>query len=462
MVSAIGDEIPETRYARSVDEFIAYQVAGSGDTDLLVIPEWLSHQDARWDVPAMADFYRRLGGFARVITFDKRGCGMSDPVPLDRPHTLEEWIDDVTAVMDAVGCDRAAVMGMGAGGPMAMLFAASHPSRVSALVLVNTAARYRRADDYPWGIPDSIFEDMTARASSVARLEVDKPTGFGYGDAYDRAMFGEKMVMDGAFMNAMARWRRMTSSPRTFAQMNDTVMNIDVRPVLPAIDVPTMVLHRRGDDWTRVGNGRYLADHIRGARFVELDGDEHAPFVGDADALVGEVEEFLTGGRQEPHHDRVLATVMFCDLVGSTERVAALGDQRWSEILVAHNSAVRRQLERFRGVQVNTTGDGFVATFDGPARAIRCAAGIRQALRALSLEVRTGLHTGEIVRLGDDIGGVAVHIAARVMAAAEPGELLVSRTVADLIAGSGIQLADRGEHTLKGVPGSWRLYAVTA
>jgi class 3 adenylate cyclase len=341
---------------------------------------------------------------------------------------------------------------------MAILCAAMQPQRVQSLVLVNSGARTKRADDYPMGIPERLFADMTERASSITSSGYPR-RGTGYGDTYDRAMFATK-ADDVIFIDAITRWRRSAAAPRTFQAMTQIVLDVDVRAALPILDIPTLVLHRRDDAWTRVGHGRYLAAHIPGAKYVELDGEAHAPYVGDVDSVIAEIEEFVTGARPAATDDRFLATVLFTDIVGSTDHAVGIGDRRWSETLQAHDDAVRQQLSAYRGSEVNTTGDGFMATFDGPARAISCALAIREAVGRLGIEIRAGLHTGEVQRHGDAIAGVAVHIAARVASVAPPGSVLASQTVKDLVIGSGIEWRGHGRHILKGVPDEWALYEV--
>jgi class 3 adenylate cyclase len=435
---------PATRYAKSGDVNIAYQVVGDGPLDLVLVPGFVSHLEADWDEPRSAHFLERLASFSRLIRFDKRGTGLSDR-PGGLPD-LETRMDDVRAVIDAVGSTRVALFGYSEGGPMCCLFAATYPGRTTALVLYGTYANRSNPDaDYPWA---ATWEERQAYAD-----EVEREWGF------ESDLGTMSPNADPAFT---AWWRtraRASASPgaaRALILMNS---RIDVRRVLPTIQVPTLVLHRTGDRDSRVEEGRYIAARIPGARFVELAGDAHIPWI-DADQIVDEVEEFLTGVRRGPESDRVLATVLLTDIVGSSERAAGLGDRRWRDLLEAHNALVRGELARWRGREVDTAGDGFLATFDGPARAVRCACAIRDRLHALGVEIRAGLHTGECEIIGGKVGGIAVHTAARVAARAEPGEVLVSGTVRDLIAGSGIELEDRGVHTLKGIPGDWRLLAV--
>ncbi|MEP7040209.1 MAG: alpha/beta fold hydrolase [Chloroflexota bacterium] len=435
---------PETHYAKSGDVNIAYQVVGDGPRDLVLVPGFVSHLDNDWDEPRSAHLLERLASFSRLIRFDKRGTGLSDR-PGGLPD-LETRIDDVRAVMDAAGSERAALFGYSEGGPMCCLFAATHPDRTTALVLYGTyAKRVDPDDDYPWV---ATREQRQAYADQIERewgFESDLGT-----------MAPNADVALTAWWRARARASASPGAARALILMNS---QIDVRHVLPTIGVPTLVLHRSGDRDSRVEEGRYIADRIPGARFVELAGDDHIPWI-DADQIVDEVEEFLTGVRPGPEPDRVLATVLLTDIVGSSERAAEIGDRRWRELLEAHHALVRRELARWRGHEVDTAGDGFLATFDGPARAIRCACAIRDGLHALGLEIRAGLHTGECEIIGGKVGGIAVHTAARVAARAASGEVLVSGTVRDLIAGSGIELEDRGVHALKGIPGEWPLLAV--
>ncbi len=412
---------PETQYAWDGAAHVGYQRFGSGDADLLVVHEWLSHQEVRWEQPELARFLRRLGRFARVLSFDKRGCGLSDPVALAALPTLEEWADDVITVMDAAGVQRATLMGIGAGGPMTMLVAASHPERVDALVLVNTAARYLRAPDYPHGMPERLARKLLDEVSAQAR------SGGGYTFGADTALLGRTRAHDAELREWLARYRRLSVSPATWIATDELVFETDVRGALPAIRVPTLVLHRRDNAWMRVGHARYLAEHIPQARLVELEGDEHVPYVGD-----------------------------------STATAAAVGDGAWLGLLDRWDAMAERQLRRYRGRRVHGTGDGFLATFDGPARAIRCAMAIRDGSQSLDLRVRSGLHAGEVELRGEDVGGIAVHLAARICAAAAADEVLVSSTVADLVAGSDLAFASRGRRALKGIPREWELLAAGA
>ncbi|HET8777491.1 MAG TPA: alpha/beta fold hydrolase [Candidatus Limnocylindria bacterium] len=438
---------PEIRYAQSDGVFIAYQVFGSGPQDVVVAPGYMSHLQQNWEWPAWARWLERLASFSRVIMLDRRGTGLSDRVT--EGTTLDDLMDDISAVMDDAGSERAAVIGGAEGGPMCILFAATHPDRTSALVVCGGYARRLWAPDYPWGIS----AEMDARImKTYARQWGREPMGI------------QTLAPDLADDPAFRRWylaaQLAGGSPGAAIAWYRVTADIDVRHVLPVIGVPTLVIHRTDDRALPVEHGRYLAEHIPGVRYVELPGNAHFWFDGDADAVIGEIQEFLTGARPAPELDRVLATVMFSDIVASTERAAQLGDRRWDDVIESHRTMVRAELARFRGVEVDTAGDGFLARFDGPARAIRCALAIVRGSNELGIEVRIGLHTGEVELARDGIRGIAVHIGARVGALAGAGEVLVSSTVRDLVAGSGIQFEDRGSHALKGVPGEWRLFAV--
>ena len=437
---------PETRYAKSGEVNIAYQVVGEGPLDLVYVPGWISNIELMWEEPALARLLQRLASFSRLILFDKRGTGLSDPVSVDRLPTLEQRMDDVRAVMDAAACERAAIFGSSEGGLMSVLFSATYPDRTTALVTHAIYAKRLWSDDYPWA------PTPEARAAEIEEIEA------AWGGEMDISNLAPSA--DEAFKRRAVAYLRRSASPGAAVALLRMNSQIDVREVLPTIRVPTLVLHRTGDLDVNVEEGRWIAGQIPGATYVELAGDEHLIWAGDVDGLVDEVEEFLTGSRPVHDADRVLATVLFTDLVGSTERAAELGDRRWRELLEQHNSIVRGELSRFRGREVDTAGDGFLATFDGPARAIRCASAIRDAVRTLRLEIRAGLHTGECELVEGKVGGIAVHTGARVVGAAAPGEILVSATVRDLVAGAGIEFADRGTHELRGVPGEWRLYAV--
>jgi class 3 adenylate cyclase len=438
--------MPETRYARSGDVHVAYQVFGEGDVDLVVVNGFTTHVELVWEHEPARRFLEGLASFARVINFDRRGSGLSDPVA--EAPSLEVRMDDVRAVMDAAGSERAALLGLSEGATMSILFAATYPERVSALVLSGGMARSTAADDYPWANPvDALVESGTELVGphwgEGAIIELGAPSQADDPDV--RAFYG--------------RMERASASPGMLAQLVQMFLALDVRDVVPSVHVPALVLHRRHDRLVNVRNGRWLAEHLPNARLVELEGDDHITWYQDPERTLGEIQEFLIGTRYAPEPDRVLSTVLFTDIVDSTRTAAELGDQRWREMLERHDRAVRDALARSDGREVKATGDGFLATFDGPARAIRCARAIHEACGPLGIRVRAGIHTGECEVMGDDIGGIAVHIAARVSALAGPGEVLVSRTVKDLVAGSGIEFADRGSHTLKGVPDTWQLHA---
>ena len=436
---------PETLYAKSGDVNIAYQVVGDGPLDLIYVPGWISNVELMWDEPAHAHVLSRLTRFSRLIVFDKRGTGLSDPVALDRAPTMEQRMDDVRAVLDAVGSERTAVFGFSEGGLMSLLFAATYPERTSALVLYGVFARRMWAPDYPWGLqPDD-------RAREIEELERN------WADRMDLDKLAPSE--SDAFKQRMATYFRRSASPGAAAALLRMNSEIDVRHVLPSIQAPTLVMHRVGDQDVKVEEGRWLAEQIPAARYVELEGDAHTLWAGDFDSIVDEMEEFLTGVRRGDEPDRVLATVLFTDIVGSTEQATRLGDRRWGTLLEQHHSLVRRELDRYRGLEVDNAGDGFLARFDGPARAVRCARAVQSSVRPLGLEVRAGVHTGECELGGEKITGIAVHTGARIAARASAGEVLVSSTVKDLVAGSGIEFEDRGEHELKDV-GTWHLYSV--
>ncbi len=435
------------RYAESDGVHIAYETVGEGERDLILVQGFMSHLDLQWEQPAMVRFFHGLNGVGRLILFDKRGTGLSDRA-VGAP-TLEARMDDVRAVLDAAGSERAVLMGVSEGAPMCLLFAAAHPERTEALVLHGGMARSTEAPDYPWAPPaDGLVESA---------VELIFPVVY---EGEDVDIWTPSLADDAQYKSWLARYRRAGVSPDGMQMIYETFLDIDVRDVLPTITVPTLVLHRRGDRVVNRRAAEWMAAQIPGAKYVELPGQDHLPWAGDAEAVTDEIREFVTGVRAGPRTDRVLATVMFTDIVGSTERVVAMGDQRWRDALDVHDRTVRRQLDVFRGREIGTMGDGFLATFDGPARAIHCGRAIRDAAVELGLEERVGLHTGEIELRGDDIGGVAVHIGARVSALAQPSEILVSNTVKDLVAGSGIEFDDRGEHDLKGVPDRWRLHSV--
>jgi pimeloyl-ACP methyl ester carboxylesterase len=442
--------VPTTHYAHKGDLSIAYSVLGSGDLDLVVVPGFVSHLDGLWQLAGFRQLMERLATFSRVVLFDKPGTGLSDPVAT--PGTLEERADDLRAVMEAVGSESAVLLGISEGGAMAMVFAAAHPERTRDLILYGATPRFSRAPGYPCG-PD--------RADLVAQLDAVVEGGWGEGVALD--VFAPSHLGDPVFEDWWSRIQRSGASPAMVRQLFRMWAELDVRDILEAIHVPTLVLHRRGDRLIDVSVGRYLAAHIAGARYVELDGDDHIPYSGDVDQLAAEIEEFLTGSRPRSQVvDRVLATVLFVDVAGSTETAARVGDAVWAAIRGSFLAAARAELARYDGTEIDVAGDGVFATFTGPARAIRCALAIRQAAAGIGVRVRAGVHAGEVEREdGGGVSGLAVHIGARVMATAEPGEVLVSGTVKDLVVGSGLGFADRGVHELRGVPGSWALFAVT-
>ena len=435
------------RYARDNDgQNVAYEVSGDGPLDLVFIPDWVTNLEVMREEPTIARFYDRLASFSRLICLDKRGSGLSDPVPLGAIPTIEEWMHDVCTVLDDLGCGRAALFAHGEGGPLALLFAATHPDRTHAIVLADTCARRRRAPDYPAGLPDD-----------AAQRYIDDIIGaWGTGEA---AYIGAPSeAAHPGFVERRGRLERLAMSPGEFAAIYPSTYDLDIRPVLATVRVPTLVLHRRGNHYIRIGNGRYLAEHIDGATLVELQGRDHFFHAGDIVEMLDHVQQFLTGTREVPDHDRVLATVLFTDIVGATSLAERLGDRDWKNLLDRHHVLVRQELERFRGREVDTAGDGFFATFDGPARGVRCALAIRDVVRSLGMEIRAGLHIGECEVMGPKVGGIAVHIAARIMALSRPGGVMVSRTVKDLVAGSGLDFEPAGCHTLRGVAEEWELY----
>lgn len=454
----LGAVLPETKYAKSGDVHIAYQAIGQGPVDLLFIPGWVTHLELAWENPHQNRFLRRLASFSRLILFDKRGVGLSDRVPLDQLPILEERMDDVRAVMEAAGSERAALLGVSEGGAMSALFAATYPERTAALILYGSFART--------GSYLMTHEELEARLRAI---ETEWP------DSMDPSLPAPSLSTDQGYRESWRTYIRHAASPGAAIALLRMNSQIDVRDVLPTIRVPTLVLYRRNarfghgaaawrqagaDVITPASEAKFIAKQIPGCRLVELAGVDHLPWAGDAEALLGEVEEFVTGVRRGPEPDRVLATILFTDIVGSTSTAARLGDRSWRNLLDRHNALIRRQLERFRGQELGTTGDGFFASFDGPARAIRCARTIAESVTALGLTIRAGVHTGECELGEGKLGGIAVHIAARIAELAEPGEVLVSSTVKDLVVGSRIDFADRDVRTLKGVPGEWRLFAV--
>ena len=432
------------KYARSGDVHIAYRIFGDGPRDIVLIPGTISHVELLWELPSHHHLLKKLTAFAQVIVFDKRGQGLSDRVA---EQTLEERVGDVRAVMDAAGSERATIYGWSEGGAMCLMFAATHPTRTSALVLFGSFASIKNE---PWMVTQEVFEKL------IARLVTH------WGEGILLRLNAPSRRDDKAFLNWFARIERAAASPGSIRALMSANYDIDVRHLLAAIRVPTLILHRSGDKLVPAAAGRYLSENIPGAKYVELQGSDHMVLDQETqDIIADQIEEFITGARShldEP--DRMLATIMFTDIARSTEHAVSMGDARWRELLVEYYAVMRKELTAFRGREINTVGDGALVTFDGPARAIRCARSLRENLRRLGLEVRAGLHTGECELISGDVAGIAVHIAARVAAIAKPDEVLVSSTVKDLVAGSGIQFADRGVHTLKGVPGEWRVFAV--
>ena len=433
-------DLPATHYAKSGDVCVAYQIFGGGPIDLVFVPGWISHLDLWWDSPVTAGWLERFGQFARVIMFDKRGTGLSDR-DCGLPG-VDQRMDDIRAVMDAAGSNRAAILGISEGGSLAALFAASHPDRCQALVLHGAFAKFTS-----WF---STQDELDAFFDYVREK-------WGSGD--NMALFSQSRKEDQAYRMWWGRRERAAASPSTAIALMKMNSEIDISGILPAVRVPTLVIHRSNDTVVDIDGGRQLATLIPHAQFLESPGKDHTPWTGDdVDALAERIEEFLTGSKPAERSDRVLATVLFTDIVESTARAEALGDRRWRDLLEAHNKVVRAELERFRGSEVRFTGDGFLTTFDGPARAIRCGLAIAEGVRPLGIDVRIGLHTGEVNFSGGDVHGIAVHIAARVAALSGAGETLVSRTVKDLVAGSGISFKDFGIHALKGIPEEWQLF----
>ncbi|HLG01015.1 MAG TPA: adenylate/guanylate cyclase domain-containing protein [Acidimicrobiia bacterium] len=450
-------DLPQTRYAETQDGVnIAYATLGEGDTDFLVIPDWIFQIEQVFGAPESERLMRRVARLGRLIVFDKRGMGLSDPAPLADMASLELWAEDIKAVLDDLGAVEITVLGHGQGGQMAVYFAATAPERTRALALVNAYAFLGRDVAYPWGVP----LDVQHRIVELA--------GEHWGTGFPADSMAPSRAGDGALRDWLARMERYAASPRIGRALQELSFRIDVRHLVGAITVPTLVMHTRDNASVRVGHGRWLAEHISGARYVEVDGPDHWFWVNEGafNAVTDTLDEFLTGEIHRAEEDRILATVLFTDVVGSTQRAAEVGDTHWKETLDRLDDIVRRQLERYRGDLVKQTGDGHLATFDGPGRAIACAQAIREAVRALNIELRTGLHTGEVEVRGPpghrDVTGIAVNIAARVMAEAEPGQVLVSSAVPPLVAGSGREFVDRGTRELKGVPGEWQLFEVTS
>ena len=432
--------VPDTLYAKSGHIRIAYQVVGDGPFDLVFVPGFISNLDLAWEDPVRAQVWTRLAAFSRLILFDKRGTGLSDRI--GGVPTLEERMDDVRAVMDAVGSRQAALFGMSEGGAMSMLFAATYPDRTRALVLYGAFAHYRS-----WVTPEDQIE------AALEHLEKN----WGTGDTLAR--LAPSLVSDDAYKRRYARFERLSASPSSATALMRMNSEIDIRPILPSIRVPTLIVHREGDTRVNVEAGRFQAHQIPNAKYVELPGNDHLLWTGNTERVMDEVEEFLTGSRHTPEPDRVLATVLFTDIVGSTKRAEAIGDRAWHDLLDRHNEIVRREILRHRGREVKTTGDGFLITFDGPARSIRCSLAISEAVEDIGLQVKAGLHTGEVEMTDNDLSGIAVHIASRIVAIAQPGQVLVSSTVRNLVAGSNIRFRDEGSHRLKGLEERVKLFA---
>jgi pimeloyl-ACP methyl ester carboxylesterase/class 3 adenylate cyclase len=437
---------PRTQYTKSGNVSIAYQVLGNGPIDLVYAQGWITHLEYAWENPDYARFLMRLGTFSRFIRFDRRGMGLSDRDV--ESLTLEERVDDIRAVMDAVGSERAALFGVSEGGYMSVMFAATHPARTAALVLCGCYAKGSWAPDYPWAKTYEQHEDW------VANLERD------WGGPFDLEHAAPSAAKDEAARSWFGAYLRYSASLSAAKALSYQDHAVDVREVLSAVRVPTLVLHRTGDRWYALAEGRSLAEHIPGAKLVELPGEDHIPWWGDQERLIGEIQAFLTGARAIPSTDRVLLTVLVTDIVGSTEKAAAMGDLKWKGLLQSHDAAVRRELKNFDGQEINTTGDGFILAFTGPSRAIQCAQAIRRELESLGLGMRAGLHTGECERLGSNLSGLAVNLASRICGKAASGSILVSSTVKDLVVGSGITFSDEDTHSLKGIPGEWSLFSV--
>jgi len=437
---------PRTQYTKSGNVSIAYHVSGDGPIDLVYAQGWITHLEYAWENPDYARFLMRLAMFSRFIRFDRRGMGLSDRDV--ESLTLEERVDDIRAVMDAVGSEKAALFGVSEGGYMSVMFAATHPERTAALVLCGCYAKGGWAPDYPWAKTHEQHEEW------VAKLERD------WGGAFELEQAAPSMAKDESARSWLGAYLRYSASLTAAKALSYQDHAVDVRDVLSAVRVPTLVLHRTGDRWYPLAESQYLADHIPGAKLIELPGEDHIPWWGDQERLVGEIQTFLTGARVIPSMDRVLLTVLVTDIVGSTEKAAAMGDLKWKGILQSHDAAVRRELKNFDGQEINTTGDGFILAFTGPSRAIQCAQAIRQELESLGLRMRAGLHTGECERRGSNLSGLAVNLASRICGKASPSNILVSSTVKDLVVGSGIAFSDEGRQSLKGIPGEWPLFSV--
>lgn len=441
-------EQPETKYAKSAGINIAYQVVGEGPIDLIFVPGWVSNIEYSWEYPAYAKFYNRLASFSRLILFDKRGTGLSDRVAETELPTLEQRMDDVRAVLDAVGSERAVVFGFSEGGNLSVLFAATYPRRTIALVTFGIFASRIWSEDYPWA------PKIEHRKKWIESLEEK------WGGAVDIQKIAPSAAHDKRFRDWWATYLRRSVSPKAVVALAKMNSQMDIRDILSTVRVPTLILHRSGDEEVNIEEGYYIRDRIADSKFVELQGNDHFPIVGDSDSIIDEVEEFVTGIRPVKGHDRILATVMFTDIVGSTEMIEEMGDKKWKELLHEHRQLIRNNLIEYRGNEIETIGDGFMATFDGPARAIHCSSSILKSMEQIEINLRVGIHTGECEILDDGIAGIAVHVAARVVSTSSAGEVVVSRTVKDLVAGSGIEFEDRGFHSLKGLDERWQLYTV--
>jgi len=437
--------MPTTRYAKAGEVNIAYQTIGEAEVDLVFIPGWVSHIEYAWEEPSFSPFLRRLATFSRLILLDRRGTGLSDPV--DALPTLEERMDDIVAVMDAADSQRAFLFGISESGPMCCLFAASYPKRAAGLILCNSFASLKYAEDTPWGHRDDVWERTQQQIDAA------------WGTGVTAKMFAPSRADDEAFTTSWGTFERRAVSKGAMRKIMGMIMDTDARDVLPSIQVPTLVVHRQGDRSSPIEGGRYLAENIPSAKLVELSGNDHFPWVGDTDSILNEVEEFVTGTLHPIEPDRVLATVMFLDIVDSTQHLAKLGDHGWRELLERFYSTLRREVARFRGKEMDTAGDSLFATFDGPARAIRCACAVRDSVGALGIEIRSGLHTGECEVLDGKVSGIAVHVGARICGIAGANEVFVSRTVKDLVAGASLIFDYRGTHELKGVPDKWDLFS---
>jgi class 3 adenylate cyclase/pimeloyl-ACP methyl ester carboxylesterase len=441
---------PRTKYVKSGDVHIAYQVIGTGPLDLVAVSGWVSHVENAWEEPEIAAFLERLASFSRLIVFDKRGTGLSDKVSNDAVPTLEQRMDDVRAVMEAAGSMRAALLGISEGGSMSALFASTYPERTSALIFYGSFPNWIRDAECPWG--------QTREEHEAACRAYEEH----WGSPIGLKVFAPSIAKDEGWRERWGRYLRLAASPGAAAALYRMNIEIDIRKILPTIQVPTLILHRTGDRIADVRGARYMAERIPGAKYVELPGDDHLFWIGDSNFVTAEIQEFLTGIRPQQELDRILATVLSIDLVGSTEKATALGDGRWKDLLGRYHARAQKEVERHRGRVVDFAGDGVLAVFDGPARAIRCSCTMREAVKEHGLELRAGVHTGECETSGDKISGIAVHICCRIASLAASGEILVSSTVKDLVAGSGLKFLDRGTSNLKGIPDPWRLFAVAS